>query len=181
MRTDGFVMLSRSILDWRWYKNPNTMRLFLHLLLCANYTDGEFETHIIKRGQLVTGRKILSKELNLSEREIRTALDHLKTTNDIAIKSTAQYSIITILNYEKFASATKQATNDRPTTDQQSTSERPTTDQQSTNERPQYNKYNKNNKYNKYNKHRYTDSKNDMYTLSDEEIEAFKSKSLYTD
>ena len=39
MLENGFIMLPRSITNWQWYDEPNTMRIFLHLLLTANYTD----------------------------------------------------------------------------------------------------------------------------------------------
>lgn len=134
MNTQGYVKINRKILNWRWYKKPTTFRLFLHLILTANYADADFETHTIKRGQLVTCRKKLAEELNISEREVRTAINHLKATNDIAVNATSKYSIITVLDYEKI---------------QQETSEGPTRDQQMTSNQPQYNKNKKNNKNNK--------------------------------
>ena len=138
MISEGFVKINRNILEWGWYKNQNTARVFIHLLLCANYIDCEFEGKTIKRGQLVTGRKKLSVDLNMTEREVRTALTHLKTTNEITIETTSKYSIITIKNYDKYQSVPNE-----------STSERPTSDQQTTNDRPQYKKEKNNKKYKK--------------------------------
>lgn len=166
MYTDGYIKLSRKLLDWGWYNDPNTARLFFHLLLCANYKDCEYHDIVIKRGQLVTGRKKLSEQLNMTEREIRTALEHLKATNDIAITSTSQYSIITINNYYEPPKTTSKMTN-----------ERPRSDQRVTNDRPQYNK-DKNDK--KYKKARNTRT-GDLYELNDYDIESFKSKSLFKD
>ena len=118
MYTDGFLKISRKILDWRWYTNENTMRLFFHLMLRANHTDAEFENHKIKRGQLVTSRKTLAYELKMSEQAIRTALDHLKSTHDITITSTKKYSIITIVDYEQLQTSNQpfdqQTTNEQP-------------------------------------------------------------------
>ena len=85
--------------DWGWYKEANTMRVFLHLLITANYHESEYMGYRIARGQTVTGRKQLSESLNLSEREIRTALNHLKSTSEITIKSTNKFSIITVVKY----------------------------------------------------------------------------------
>lgn len=136
-----FVKLFRSLLDWRWYKNGNTMRLFIHLILKANISDGYFESTVIKRGQLVTSRKTLSTELNLSEQAVRTALNHLKSTNEITIKGTPKFTIITIVNYDTYQSATNQSTN-----------EQPTINQQSTNEQPQYKKNKEEKEFNKNNK-----------------------------
>lgn len=121
MSENGYIKLDRKILKWGWYNDSNTFRVFVHLLLTANYSDSEFRGHTIKRGQLVTGRKKLSDQLKMTEREVRTALDHLKATNEIAIETTSQYSIITIENYNKYQRATNKTTNKRPASDQQAT------------------------------------------------------------
>ena len=33
----GFIKLYREILDWQWYGEAATLKLFLHLLLTVNY------------------------------------------------------------------------------------------------------------------------------------------------
>jgi hypothetical protein len=139
VRDSGFIKVERDIRNWRWYCDSNTFRVFFHLLLCANFTDCEFEEYLIKRGQLVTGRKKLASELNITERQVRTALGHLKATNEIAIEPHTKYSIITIKNYDKYQSATSRMSGKRPASDQQTTNDRPTSDQ-----RPTTNKKNKN-------------------------------------
>ena len=106
MRNYGYIRMSRDIKNWRWYKNPNTYRLFVHLLLMANYVAGEFETHEIKRGQYVTSLNHLCDELGLSLQQLRTAIKHLKSTKDISVESTKKYSIFTVNNYEKYAAST---------------------------------------------------------------------------
>ena len=83
----------------------------------------------IKRGQLITGRKALAAQTGLSERQIRTALDHLKSTNELTIKSTNKFSLITIVNCGKFQDVQSDI-------DQQ-------VDQRPTSNRPQLNKGNK--------------------------------------
>lgn len=97
----GWILLYRTLLDWEWYHEPNTLRLFLHLLLRANHKGKRWQGVLVQSGQVITGRLKLSQELNLSERNIRTALKHLKMTNEISIKATKQYSIITINNWSK--------------------------------------------------------------------------------
>lgn len=165
MLHNGFIKIDRNIVNWRWYHDQNTFRVFFHLLLNANYKDGEFQKHTIKRGELVTGRKALAKELNISEQGIRTALDHLKSTNEITITPTSKYSIITITNYDKYQNVTSTSTNNQPTSNQQTTSNQP---------------HHKNNK--KYKNIRkqedsaYARERNASYTLED-----FDSKSLFTD
>ena len=43
-----------------------------------------------------------AEELEISERAVRTALNHLKSTNEVTIKVTNQFSIVTIVNWAKY-------------------------------------------------------------------------------
>lgn len=120
----GYIKLHRKFTKWGWYSDPNTKAVFLHLLLTASWEECEYRGYKIKPGQVVTGRKLLKKELKLSEQEIRTALEHLKSTNEITIKSTNKFSIITIENWGKYqlgesgptSKSTSNLTNNQPTT-----------------------------------------------------------------
>lgn len=112
-------------MDTSFYRQPLTLALFYHLLLRANHEDKKIiwnkEEMIVKKGQLVAGRKSLSKESGISERSVRTGLDTLKSTNTIAIKSTNKFSIITVLNYEQYQQTPSRSTSKRPASDQQAT------------------------------------------------------------
>ncbi len=111
-----FIKLNRKILKWRWYQDANTFRVFVHLLLLANVTDRDFEQVTIRRGQLVTSVAHLSRDLKISVKSIRTALEHLKSTNEVAIKTTSKYSIITINNYNEYQKAASTLANEGQTT-----------------------------------------------------------------
>lgn len=129
---EGFIKLFRSMINWEWYQDANTTRVFLHLLLNANLEESRFKNHIIPKGSLVVGRKTLAETLGISEQNVRTALNHLKSTNEITIKSTNRFSIVTIVNWEKYQVNKKQSTNkvtnnltnNQPTTNQQLTTEK---------------------------------------------------------
>lgn len=126
---DGFIKLFRSLTSWEWYKDENTMRVFIHLLLNANWEDTRYRGHEVPKGSLVCGRKAIAESLGISERSVRTSLNHLKTTNEITIKTTNRFSIISIVNWEKFQGMEEKMTNkmtnkpslNRPTSDQQVT------------------------------------------------------------
>lgn len=90
------------MLEWEWYSDIKVKTLFLHLLLKANVCDKQWKGVDVKRGQLITGRQKLSVETGLSEKEIRTCIDKLKSSGEVAIKSASKFSIITLLNYNKF-------------------------------------------------------------------------------
>ncbi len=122
----SWVKLHRQLVDWQWYDEPNTFRLFLHILLKANFEQKDWHGVTIKPGQLITGRKQLAKELKLSEQEIRTSLTRLKSTKEITIKTTNKFSIITICKWDSYQSINE---DEQPT---KQPSEQPTTNQQLT-------------------------------------------------
>lgn len=117
----GWIKLHRQIVNWEWYSDSKTFRLFLHLLLTANHKDNNYRGKLIKKGCLVTGREILSAQTGMSVREIRTCLERLKSTNEIAIKTNSKGTEIQVINYEKYQSTTNETTNERPSNDQQTT------------------------------------------------------------
>jgi hypothetical protein len=119
--SEGWIKLHRSLLEWEWYDDINTMRLFIHLILKANHKPKKYKGIEIKMGQVVTGLSILSKETALSMQRVRTSLSRLKSTNEITIKTSPQGSIIQIVNYCKFQSTTNRLTNEQQTTNKQLT------------------------------------------------------------
>jgi hypothetical protein len=117
----GWISLHRRFLDWEWYDDNNTMKLFIHLLLKANHKKKNWKGITIIKGQVLTGRKQLSFETKLSEQQIRTSLNKLKSTNEITIKTTNLYSLVSITNWNKYQGNNQPITNEQPTSNQQVT------------------------------------------------------------
>ena len=97
MNIPGWVKLHRQFLEWEWYDDINVKTLFLHFLLKANYEAKKYRGYDILPGQVVVGVKALSKQTGLSVSQVRTAIDKLQMTNEIAIKTTNKFSIVTIV------------------------------------------------------------------------------------
>lgn len=124
-----YIKIFHKMLDWGWYGDTNTFRVFMHILLRANYRESEYLGHKIGAGECVFGRRAWAEKLGLSERQIRTAIDHLKSTNEIAVRTTNKFSVITVVKWEDWQigdgkatnKATNKKSNNRPTTDQQPT------------------------------------------------------------
>jgi len=95
----SYIKLDRKIAEWEWFTDSNTLKLWIYLLVNAQYQDSSYKGIEVKRGQLITGRKKLAEQLEMSEQQIRTCLDHLQATNEITIKPTNKYSLITIEKY----------------------------------------------------------------------------------
>ena len=119
--SSGWIKIHRQMLKWEWYDDMKTFRLFIHLLLNANHETRKWRGITINSGELVTGRKKLSKELRISERSIRTSLSRLKSTNEVTIKSTSRYSLIKLNNWDQYQQTTNKTTSKRPANDQQTT------------------------------------------------------------
>jgi hypothetical protein len=98
----GYIKFYRKMLEWGWFKSSETYHAFGYLLLKANHKKTIFMQHIIERGQLVFGRKQASYDTGISEQSWRTCLERLKSTSEIAIKSTNKFSIITIINFNNY-------------------------------------------------------------------------------
>ena len=95
--------------DWEWYSEPNTARLFFHLLLTANWQEKQWQGITIRPGQLVTSQSQLAKQLDLSVRNIRTSLEHLQATGYLTVKTGSKYSIVTIENYASLVGSDRQS------------------------------------------------------------------------
>lgn len=137
---EGWIKLHRKLLEWEWYDDINVVRLFLHLLLTANYEQRSWHGKKIERGSLITGRIALAQETSLTEQQVRTALKKLESTGEITTTSTNQYTIITVNNYDSYQSI---ESGEQPTNNQQITNEQPTNNQRITTTKEIKNKRNK--------------------------------------
>lgn len=99
MTNKGYIKLHRSILKWEWWQDENTRTVFLYLLLMANWESKTYRGIEIPVGSLITSRSKLSEKLNLSEQNVRTALEHLQRTGEIEIETTNRYSLVKIVNW----------------------------------------------------------------------------------
>lgn len=132
----GFVVINRNILDWEWFTDPNTLLVFMYLLIKANWKDKTWGKRKIKRGQLVTSLAKIAEETGLSVKNVRTALAHLEQTNQVANLSTPQYRIITIKNYSKYQDLANKPAKQRQSNGKQTANERQTNGKQTATTKP---------------------------------------------
>lgn len=115
---EGYIKIHRKLINWEWYSNKNDRLVWLHCLLKANWNDGYFEGKKIPRGSFATSYKNLAKEIGISMQQLRTSLNHLKSTHNLTHETNKQFSIITINNYDLYQATNKQD-NKRLTNEQQ--------------------------------------------------------------
>lgn len=125
MLEQGYIKLYRSLLRWEWYDDANTFRVFVHLLLTVNHEPQKWHGITIDRGQRLASFSKIAGELRLSVQNIRTSIDHLKSTGEVTCRSQGGHSIFTVVNYNLFQQLTSQ-----PTNSQQSPNKALTNDQQ---------------------------------------------------
>ena len=118
---NGWIKLHRSLMEWTWYHDHKTLKLFIHFLLKANIKDNEWQGINIKRGSFVTSRKNLAEETKMTEREVRTSISRLEKTGEITKKTTNKYTVITLVKYEDYQDSEEKTTSKRPANDQQTT------------------------------------------------------------
>ena len=102
----SWIKLHRKLLDSDVFKKPDHLKIWTYLLLKASHRGKVFKhgSQIlkIKPGSFVSGRQKIAEETGFSESKIRRFLEAKKATNKITIKSTKQYSIITICKYSDY-------------------------------------------------------------------------------
>lgn len=108
----GWVKLYRSVVEKGWLTNHKLWVFWCYCLLKATHKETTailgYQQVKLMPGQFVFGRRKASKETKLSEQEIRTAVATLKTNQNLTIKSTNKYSIISIVNWSTYQEAVSQ-------------------------------------------------------------------------
>lgn len=110
MRTKGHVKLHRKIVNWRYFKEPKTVVVWLAIITQVEWKKGCKE----KPGQWFTTVKELCEITGLEPQEVRTAIKHLTndSTSEITTKSTNKGTLITVANWRFYQANPRKATND---------------------------------------------------------------------
>ena len=123
--SQGWICVHRKLLEWEWFDDHNTFRLFMYFMLKANHKDKKWKGILIKRGQHLTSLDAISLGSGLTKSQVRTSIKKLKSTHEIAHESNKQHTVITVINYNLYqASDTQvstQVTHESHTSDTQVT------------------------------------------------------------
>jgi DNA-binding transcriptional MerR regulator len=122
----GWIKLHRKFLDWEWFNKSEAVHLFLYMLIKANHKDAKWQGNDVKRGQFISSLGNISNATGISIQQIRTILKKLEKTSEIEVKSTSQFTIVTICKYECYQDE-NESTNKPLTNNQQTTNKRSTT------------------------------------------------------
>lgn len=109
MLTGGYIRLHRKIVEWEWYHDAVVSRVFLHLLITANYEPGRFEGYEIGVGQCVISLQGVADALRISKDAVSRALKKLEKSGELQRKPTAKFTIIMLKNYPYYQQGATEA------------------------------------------------------------------------
>ena len=140
----AFIKIDRELLNSYCFANANHLKIWLWLLLKANYKKSFVQLKIgvgyttieVDRGQLLFGRFKAEEELGIDGSMIYRTLSTFEKLEQIKIQTNNQYSLITICKYDSYQSYDKddeQPTNNQRTTNEQQVNSRRTAGEQQVN------------------------------------------------
>lgn len=132
---NGFILLSRSLLDSDVFASQKLLKIWIWCLCKANYKDksvplkvGKGETIVrVKRGSFLFGRHKAEEELFIDGSTIYKSIQKLQKLDMININSNNQYSVITICNYNTYQDpeSYEVTTKEQPSNNQVTSKEQP--------------------------------------------------------
>lgn len=135
---DGWLKLYRSILDSAVFQDAEILKVWIWLLCNVAFEQHDTICYgkviTLKPGQIATGRKKIAQCTDLNENKVYRALNALKSLGNIEIKATNKYSIITVVNWDKY----QEENGKRTTGEQQNNSRTTAEEQQGNNKRTQH-------------------------------------------
>ena len=99
---NGYIKIDRGIMDWEWWDDLPTFKLWMTILLLANWEDKKWHGKDIPRGSFWASYETLSKKSGLTYKQVRTALAKLKRTGEVAVQRAHDGTLITVVKYGDF-------------------------------------------------------------------------------
>ena len=107
---EGYIKLHRGILESSIFASQIGLKIWIWILLKANYTEkfvpikiGKGESILkVERGSFVFGRFKAEEELNIDGSTVYKWLKKLESEQMITINSNSHYSIVTVCKYDSY-------------------------------------------------------------------------------
>lgn len=104
--TTGWMKLHRTLLEKPVFEDAYTLQVLIYCLLKATYKEMTVKVGnqviALQPGQLLYGRKQVSRRLGMGEGKLRGIMEYLVQNGTVAIESRSRYSIVTIVNWEQY-------------------------------------------------------------------------------
>lgn len=102
-KTNGFVNLYRSLLDWEYAGDDAVFSCFVKLLLAVNYKDNKWCGEVIKRGSIIGSMESLCAKLHIKRDKLKRCLNVLSACGVITVTvKPNKYHLIVVNNYNMY-------------------------------------------------------------------------------
>lgn len=136
----AWIKIDKGIIDSYCFANANHFKIWIWLLLKANYkrsyanmnVGNGTTTVMVERGQLLFGRMKAEEELGLDGSMIYRAIKKFEELEQIKVESNSKYSIITICKYDSYQNNLQD--DEQPMSSQRTTNEQPTNNKRTASE-----------------------------------------------
>lgn len=105
MKKAGWIKIHRTITDWKYFRKDDYFKVWLTMLIEANFDEQMFNGECIQRGQLVFTRRTWIKKFDsMTERRLRTIVKNLEKDGQIKTREVKKkrFTIITIVNFAMY-------------------------------------------------------------------------------
>ena len=99
---NGFIKLYRKVLDWGYFEDSHMVHMLVYMLLSSSFKDQKYRGVEIKKGQILTSLGVIHRKTNMSLQTIRTCLKKMERDGIIEQKTTKEWRLITICNYDNY-------------------------------------------------------------------------------
>lgn len=124
---NAYIYLRKKILNWEWFTDVNTAHFFIYCLLKANWESGSWKGIEFERGEFIASLETIVNETGLTVQNIRTAIKHLISTQELTTKQHGKYRIFRVVKYDCYQQANT-IPNKEVTMNQQESNKEVTTD-----------------------------------------------------
>ena len=100
-----WLKLHRKLVESQVFSDPITLRLWIFLLIRANFRPSFFRGERVEVGQVAFSHRALSASLDLAIATLGRHLKRLEKWGQISLKAGRDFSIITICNWETYQNA----------------------------------------------------------------------------
>ena len=103
----GYIKLHRKITDSGIFKNDKHFKIFIYILLHANYEDGVWINREgykieVKKGEFLTSIGKIAQHTQNTIQSVRTTIKKLEKMEILTNKTTNKYTIFQVQNWDKY-------------------------------------------------------------------------------
>lgn len=125
---EGWIKVYRKVMNSFVWTNSDMFKLWMLCLMKANHTHNKFLFNgrevSVSSGEFVTGVNVMASEFNqgvrrdkaIAGRTLWRWLKKFESAGMLSIKSTTQYSVISVLNWDEYQQSVKPVTSDGQST-----------------------------------------------------------------